>query len=71
MEEKIIEVAKALFIEKGYAETSMSEIAAKAGINRPGLHYFFVPKTRCLKQSSATFCSPSFQRSSTSSHRKT
>lgn len=29
MEEKIIEVAKALFIEKGYAETSMSEIAAK------------------------------------------
>lgn len=28
MENKIIEIAKNVFIEKGYAETSMSEIAA-------------------------------------------
>lgn len=49
MEEKIIEVAKALFIEKGYAETSMSEIAAKAGINRPGLHYYFRTKDKMFE----------------------
>lgn len=49
MEEKIIEVAKALFIEKGYAETSMSEIAAKVGINRPGLHYYFRTKDKMFE----------------------
>ena len=49
MEEKIIEVAKALFIEKGYVETSMSEIAAKAGINRPGLHYYFRTKDKMFE----------------------
>ena len=49
MENKIIEVAKALFIEKGYAETSMSEIAAKAGINRPGLHYYFRTKDKMFE----------------------
>lgn len=49
MEDKIIEVAKALFIEKGYAETSMSEIAAKAGINRPGLHYYFRTKDKMFE----------------------
>ena len=49
MEEKIIEVAKALFIEKRYAETSMSEIAAKAGINRPGLHYYFRTKDKMFE----------------------
>ena len=49
MEEKIIKVAKALFIEKGYAETSMSEIAAKAGINRPGLHYYFRTKDKMFE----------------------
>ena len=49
MEEKIIEVAKALFIEKVYAETSMSEIAAKAGINRPGLHYYFRTKDKMFE----------------------
>lgn len=49
MEEKIIEVAKSLFIKKGYAETSMSEIAAKAGINRPGLHYYFRTKDKMFE----------------------
>ena len=35
LEKKIIEAAKELFIENGFAETSMSDIAAKVGINRP------------------------------------
>ena len=33
LEKKIIEAAKELFIENGFAETSMSDIAAKVGIN--------------------------------------
>lgn len=46
MESKIIETAKAVFIEHGYAETSMSEIANRVGINRPTLHYYFRTKDR-------------------------
>lgn len=49
MEQKIIEAAKSLFIEKGFAETSMSEIAAKVGINRPALHYYFRTKERMFQ----------------------
>ena len=41
LEHQIIETAKQLFIEKGFAETSMSDIAARVGINRPTLHYYF------------------------------
>ena len=46
LEERIIEVAKSLFMEKGYSDTSMSEIAEKVGINRPGLHYYFGTKDK-------------------------
>lgn len=49
MESKIIEAAKALFIEKGFAETNMSDIAAKVGINRPALHYYFRTKDRMFQ----------------------
>lgn len=46
LEERIIEVAKSLFMKKGYSDTSMSEIAEKVGINRPGLHYYFRTKDK-------------------------
>lgn len=49
MEEKIIKAAKSLFIEKGFAETSMSDIAARVGINRPGLHYYFRTKDKMFQ----------------------
>lgn len=49
MENRIIDAARAVFIEKGYAETSMSEIAAKAGINRPALHYYFRTKDKMFQ----------------------
>mgnify|MGYP003303278134 CR=1 FL=1 len=49
MENRIIEVARAVFIEKGYVETSMSEIAARVGINRPGLHYYFRTKDKMFQ----------------------
>lgn len=46
MENKIINIAREVFIEKGFAETSMSEIATRAGINRPTLHYYFRTKEK-------------------------
>ena len=49
MENKIINAARALFIEKGYAETSMSEIATRVGINRPALHYYFRTKDKMFQ----------------------
>lgn len=48
-EDKIIAAAKELFIKKGYAGTSMSDIAALAGINRPALHYYFHTKERMFE----------------------
>lgn len=48
-EQHIIEVARQVFIEKGYAEASMSDIASRAGINRPGLHYYFRTKERLFE----------------------
>ncbi len=49
MESKIIEAAKGLFMEKGYVDTSMSDIAARMGINRPVLHYYFRTKDRLFQ----------------------
>ena len=49
LEYQIIETAKQLFIEKGFVETSMSDIAAKVGINRPTLHYISGQKTECFR----------------------
>lgn len=44
VEDRIIEAARKTFIEKGFAQTSMSDIAQAAGINRPTLHYYFRTK---------------------------
>jgi len=49
METRITQAAKELFIKKGFAETSMSEIADMAGINRPTLHYYFRTKDKMFK----------------------
>lgn len=48
-EQLIIETARQIFIEKGYAETSMSDIAARVGMNRPALHYYFRTKDRMFE----------------------
>lgn len=48
-EQLVIMAAKQVFIEKGYAETSMSDIAIKAGINRPALHYYFRTKEKMFE----------------------
>ena len=46
LEQKIIEAARETFLNRGYSETSMSDIAVRAGINRPTLHYYFRTKER-------------------------
>jgi AcrR family transcriptional regulator len=45
-EEKIVDAAKAVFIEKGMAGARMQEIADKAGINKSLLHYYFRSKEK-------------------------
>lgn len=47
-EQVIIESARQIFIEKGYSEANMTDIAQRAGINRPALHYYFRTKERML-----------------------
>lgn len=46
LETRIIEAARQLFIERGFVETNMSDIAVKVGINRPSLHYYFRTKDK-------------------------
>jgi AcrR family transcriptional regulator len=44
MEQSIIEAAENLFLEKGSASTSTTEIAKKAGCNQTLVHYYFRTK---------------------------
>lgn len=46
MEQRIIDAARQLFIEKGFVETSMGDIAARVGVNRPAINYYFRTKER-------------------------
>jgi TetR/AcrR family transcriptional regulator len=45
-EEKILEAAKEVFLEKGNDGTRMQEIADKAGINKSLLHYYYRNKEK-------------------------
>lgn len=49
IEQRIITAARKLFIEKGYVETNLSDIATIAGIKRPTLHYYFRTKERLFQ----------------------
>ena len=49
IESRIIEAAKQEFIKKGFEQTSMSDIAAVVGINRPTLHYYFRTKDKMFQ----------------------
>lgn len=42
--QEIIDAAKAFFAKKGYAETSMDDIAQSVGITKASLYYFFEGK---------------------------
>lgn len=43
-EQRILEAAEKMFIEKGFAATKTTEIAREAGINHAMLHYYFRTK---------------------------
>jgi len=45
-EDKIIDAAREVFVEKGMAGARMQEIADKAGINKSLLHYYFRSKEK-------------------------
>ena len=49
IDSRIIEAAKQEFIKKGFEQTSMSDIAAVVGINRPTLHYYFRTKDKMFQ----------------------
>jgi TetR/AcrR family transcriptional regulator len=44
LEQKILNVAEELFLEKGFAMTSTTEIAKKVGCNQALVHYYFRTK---------------------------
>lgn len=50
MEQKILESAERLFLEKGYALTSTTEIAKEAGCNQALVHYYFRTKENLFQK---------------------
>ena len=50
MENKILEAAQELFLEKGYMATSTVDIAKKVGCNQALVHYYFRTKQNLFKQ---------------------
>lgn len=50
MEQIILEVAEELFLDKGYALTSTTEIAKKAGCNQALIHYYFRTKENLFQK---------------------
>lgn len=49
MEKTILETATRLFLEKGYASTSTTEIAKAVGCNQALVHYYFRTKERLFE----------------------
>lgn len=49
-EEKIIEAARKIFMQKGYAATRTRDIAEEAGINLALLNYYFRSKEKLFQQ---------------------
>lgn len=49
-EELILQAAEALFLTKGYTNTSTTEIAQKAGCNQALVHYYFRTKENLFQQ---------------------
>jgi len=47
--DRILDVAEALFAEKGFAETSLRTITSKAGVNLAAVNYHFGSKTQLIQ----------------------
>ncbi len=52
--ERILETARALFVEQGYAGTSIAQIAAAAGVSSPTVFAGFSSKVNLLKEATET-----------------
>jgi AcrR family transcriptional regulator len=52
--ERILETARALFVEHGYAGTSVAQIAAAAGVSAPTVFAGFTSKVNLLKEATET-----------------
>lgn len=52
--ERILETARALFVEQGYAGTSVAQIAAAAGVSAPTVFAGFTSKVNLLKEATET-----------------
>jgi len=50
MEQRILDAATDVFLEKGYAGTNMTLIAQAAGIGRPALYYYFRTKDKIFNE---------------------
>lgn len=50
MEQRILEVAEGLFLENGFAQTSTTDIARKAGCNHALLHYYYRTKENLFQK---------------------
>lgn len=48
-EKRIFEAAQFVFLQKGLADTTMQDIADKAGISRTSLHYYFRNKDKLFE----------------------
>jgi len=49
-EDKIVEAAKKVFIQKGMDGARMQQIADEAGINKALLHYYFRTKNKLFEK---------------------
>jgi len=49
MEQLIVETAERLFLEKGFAMTSTTEIAKEIGCNQALVHYYFRTKAKLFE----------------------
>ena len=50
MEQAILETAERLFLEKGFASTSTTQIAKAVGCNQALVHYYFRTKENLFQQ---------------------
>ncbi len=50
MEQKILDCAEKLFLDKGYALTSTTEIAREVGCNQALVHYYFRTKEKLFQK---------------------
>ena len=50
MEQRILKAAEELFLEQGFAQTTMALIARRAGCNQALVHYYYRTKERLFEQ---------------------